>query len=134
MIIDRPSRQYPTNTISFWKRLYEEVNPMRIYTWGVMQWMTRKRSDLGNLILERTGDFKKLLEKVKYRPVQKTKRIIVQSDRGMPKGERNARENSIPVTKNPDKIFQLCLVGLGICLIGLIIFGVTYLIIGWAMR
>jgi hypothetical protein len=29
---------------------------MCIYAWGVIRWMTRKGSDLGNLILERTDD------------------------------------------------------------------------------
>jgi hypothetical protein len=68
---------------------------MRKYTGEIIHWTTRKRSNLGKLIFDRTGDFMKLSEKVKFGPVRKTKRIIVQSGLGRPKGERDTWENSI---------------------------------------
>jgi len=100
----------------------------------ILHWMTRERYDLGGVIFKITGDVKRILEKDKSSSVQKTKPVVVQSDLQIPKRQRNNGEKPIPNTSNPDRIFQIGIVGLGICVIGLILSGVTYLIIIWAMR
>jgi hypothetical protein len=106
----------------------------RKYIEGALRWMAGRRNDLGILIFKVTGEVKRVLEKVKSRPVQETKPVIVQSSLQTSKRQHDDLSKSTHHTKNPDRIFHIGLVGLGICFIGLIIAGVIYLIIVWVMR
>jgi hypothetical protein len=104
------------------------------YIKGILHWMRGRKNDFGSLISKVTEEVKKVLERVKSSPVQKTKPVITEPSPKISEPQRNNRMKSIPDTKNPDRIFQMGIVGLGISFIGLIIGGIIYLIIVWIMR
>lgn len=107
---------------------------MQKHNRGVPEWVTRATSSLGNWIREKRGPFNKSLAAVKRGPVQKPKRDTVRAAHGKPADHQDLRELSYSNASNPDKIFQIGLLGLGISFVGLTVYGVIYLIIGWAMR
>jgi hypothetical protein len=104
------------------------------YIKGISPWMKGRKNDFGCLISKVTEAVKKVLEKVKSSSVQKTKPVITEPSPKISEPQRNNRMKSSPDTKNPDRIFQMGIVGLGISFIGLIIGGIIYLIIVWVMR
>ncbi len=96
--------------------------------------MTERGDGLKSLIDKVTGEVKRVLEKVQRGPIEKTTPVIVQPSSQIPEGQSNEQVWPIPDTKYPDRIFQMGIVGLGICFIGLVIGGLIYLIILWVMR
>jgi hypothetical protein len=104
------------------------------YITGIFHWMKGRKKDFGNLISKMTEEVKTVLEKVKSSHVQKTKPVITEPNPKISKPQRNNRIKSSSDIKNPDRIFHIGLVCLGISFIGLIISGMIYLIIVWVMR
>lgn len=107
---------------------------MRKYIERILHWLAGRRNDLGSLILKVTAEVRRVLEKVKSSPVQKTIPVIVQPSPQRPIPQSSGREESIPHANISERIFQTGIVVLGICFIGLIVSGVMYLIILWVMR
>jgi len=123
----------------------------------LLRWMTGGKYGLDNFIFFKIkGDSKSAFEKITSSTLQETKPVIVASEQEakpvvaaseqemkpvvvassvlIRKRQRNDREAFIPKTRIIDRISQICIVCLGICLICLILFGVIYLIILWVMK
>jgi hypothetical protein len=107
---------------------------MHKYLEIILRWMTVRGNGFRSLIFKVTGAVKRVLEKVKSTPIQEMKPVIIQPDLQIHEPQRNKQMKTIPDTKNPDRIFQMGIVGLGISFIGLIIGGIIYLFIVWIMR
>jgi|SRR3989339_1587470 len=111
----------------------------------LLRWVTGGKYGLDNFIFKIEGDSKSALEKItsghlhETKPVvaaseQETKPVVAASSVLIRKRQRNDREEFIPKRRIIDRISQICIVCLGICLICLILFGVIYLIILWVMK
>lgn len=100
----------------------------------MLHWLTEGSKVLRSLLHQVTGEVRGLLEKAKFSPIEKTKPVMVRQSLQIPERQGHDHGRSLPDTKNSDRIFQIGIVGLGVCFIGLIIGGVIYLIILWVMR
>jgi hypothetical protein len=110
------------------------METMRVYIGGILHWLTGRRNELDSLISKGKGEIKRVLEKAKSSPIQETKPVIVQPPLKRPTPQRSDREESIPHANVSERLFQIGIVFLGICLIGLVFCVVLYLIIAWIMR